>query len=277
MAFRLATSFAIGSLLCAAMMAGNAQELTTKEIGAGPDYWPNREKAIPHTSGDRAFSNTYDNWKDRAALEEGKKKGLMSHEMNFKDFRWAEKSFDAEAIVDMGKEIYHRPNAKGTSCASCHGQDGAKIKNVYTRYPVVNKRLNRVVVVPTQIATCATERMGEQWVEDTKPNSLLDFYIASLADGKEIEVDVSSGPMKASYERGRDLFFKRTGHFNFACASCHTPSTVGSYLRGQRPSTFFGDAATYPIWHFPYALAGDDLEYVFTLQHQIKSCQMLSR
>lgn len=242
------------------------------------DYWPGREMAIPHVSGDQKFSDTYQYWKDEKAIEKAKKAGKKSHEMNFKDFRWAVKSFDAEGALDIGKGYFNQKNASGKSCASCHGDDGKKLKGMYANYPAYNKRLKQVVTVATQIKTCASERLGVDWPETGRANMLTDFYLALLSDGKVINIDATKkGPIKDAYERGRDLFFKRAGHFNFACASCHTPPTAGSYLRGQRPTTFFGDAASYPIYHFPYALPGDDFEWVFTLQHQIKSCQMLSR
>lgn len=241
------------------------------------EYWPGREKAIPHVSGDVHFSNTYPSWKDADAVRRSKAAGMMSRDMNFKDFRWLEKSFDGETKVELGREVFNRKSANGKSCASCHGVDGDKLKGTYAKQPKYNASAQRVVVAPTQISMCAKQHLGENWPENTRNNSLLDMYVAFLSDGQVVDIDVSSGPMKQAYETGRDLFFKRTGHFHFACASCHTGVTIQSYLRGQRPSTFFGDAAHYPIYHFPYRLAGDDVEDIFTLQHQIKSCQMLSR
>ncbi|WP_041440745.1 sulfur oxidation c-type cytochrome SoxA [Thioalkalivibrio sulfidiphilus] len=272
---------ALGVVVATSMSVGLAQGLSVhlerSVVGPGPDYWPNREKAIPHVSGDEAFSNTYQYWKDAEAIAAARQEGRMSHEMNFKDFRWLERSMEGEELAERGSELFHRKNQNGQSCASCHGDNGEKISDAQSRFPAFNKRLGRVVTMPTQIGSCASERLGENWVEDTKENSLIGMYVATLADGVPVNIDVSGGEMKASYERGRDLFFKRTGHFNFACASCHTPPTSGSYLRIQRPTTFFGDAAQYPVYHFPYSLPGDDLEYIFTLQHQIKSCQILSR
>ncbi len=241
------------------------------------DYWPMREKAIPHVSGDEHFSGSYKNWKDAEAVKKSMAAGVQSRDMNFKDFRWLEKSFDGETKVDMGREVFHRKSANGKSCASCHGENGEKLKGWYATQPKYSSKAGRVIVGPTQISMCAQEHLGEKWVENTKNNSLLDMYVAYLADGREVNIDVSKGPMKEAYDKGRDLFFKRTGQFHFACASCHTGQATVSYLRGQRPSTFFGDAAQYPIYHFPFRLPGDDVEDIFTLQHQIRSCQMLSR
>ena len=257
----------------------NSSDSKPSNAPVAHDYWPGREKVRPHVSGDMEFSKTYLNWQNAEAIKRSKADGKASRDMNYKDFRWLAKSLDAELVIDEGREVFHRKNDKGQSCASCHGENGEKLKGAYAKLPSFNKRIGRVVVAPTQIGICAEERLGlPNWKENTRANSVLDMYIASLSDGKKVDIDViSSGPLKDAYEKGKDLFFKRTGQFHFACASCHTPPTVNSYLRGQRPSTFFGDAAHYPIYHFPFALPGDDLAHVFTLQHQIKSCQMLSR
>lgn len=243
------------------------------------DYWYTiQTPMIPHFTGDRNFSNTVDNWKDADSIRRAKANGLQSRDVNFKDFRWLEKSFDAQLLVDEGKQIFHKPQANGQSCASCHGDEGAKLKGTYARLPMYNSRLGRVVSGPTQIRTCASERLKQDWPENSRSNSLLDLYVAWLSDGQPVAIDVTTpGPMQEAYERGRKLYFKRTGHFHFACASCHTGTTTSLYIRGQRPSTFFGDAAHYPIWHFGFALPGDDNAAIFTLQHQIKSCQTLSR
>lgn len=36
------------------------------------DYWPGRDKVIPHVSGDEQFSGTYKNWKDAAAVKKSR-------------------------------------------------------------------------------------------------------------------------------------------------------------------------------------------------------------
>ena len=269
---KMPSALPVAALLIALSPAAAAGEAVAHE------YAPGRELAIPHVSGDEKFSNTYRYWKDEAALDAATEAGLMSHQMNFKDFRWREKSLDGEMVLDEGRELFNMPNDEGKSCANCHGADGEMLRGAYAKMPKYNKRVGRVVVGPTQIKICAEERLGRtDWGENTRPNTLTAFYVASLSDGVTMDVDVSEGEMKQAYERGRDLFFKRVGHFHYACANCHTPPTVGNYLRGQRPSVFFGDASVYPIYHFPYQLPGDDFSYVFTLQHQIRSCQRLSR
>jgi sulfur-oxidizing protein SoxA len=62
-----------------------------------------------------------------------------------------------------------------------------------------------------------------------------------------MNLDVSQGPLKQSFENGKKLFHMKAGWTNFSCATCHV-SNVGKNLRGQTPTTHYGDAAHWPVW-----------------------------
>lgn len=250
------------------------------------DYWPGMEAAVPHVTGDKLLTNTFEDWKDENAIRRAKAAGKQSRDVNFKDFRWMEKSVDGMIVMEEGRDFFHQPNAEGKSCASCHGQDGEKLRGALANYPKYSKDLKRVIGFETQIARCADRNLGrKEWNEDSRANNMMSFWLGSLSDGYPINVDMTDPRVKAAYERGKKLFFRRAGHFHFACASCHTPPTTERYLRGQRPSGFYGDASEYPIWHFPAdtmqpparPTQNEDRGYIFTLQHQIRSCMKLSR
>jgi sulfur-oxidizing protein SoxA len=264
---------AIAGAACLALQAGAQQGKAVKH-----DYWPGMENAVPHVSGDRKLTNTYDDWKDAESIRRAKAAGKQSRDVNFKDFRWLEKSLDAELVAQEGRDNFHEKNAEGKSCAGCHGEEGAKIKGVLAGYPKYSKAAGRVIVLETAISQCAERHLKRKdWHEDTRANNMISMWLAILSDGYEIKVDMKDPRIKASYERGKELFFRRTGHFHFACAACHTPPTTSLYLRGQRTSGYYGDAAEYPIYHFPNDTMNEDRGFIFTLQHQIRSCQKLSR
>lgn len=265
---------ALAATICAGVAAWAAD---TREP-VKHDYWPNMDKAVPHVSGDRALTGTYDDWKDADAIRRAKAAGKQSREVNFKDFRWLEKSVDGEIVAEEGRALFHEKNPEGKSCASCHGENASKLKGSLATFPKYSKSAKRVIVYETQIAQCAEKHLKRpEWNEMTRANTMLSFWLGMQSDGYPINVDMKDPRVKTSYERGKELFFRRTGHFHFACASCHTPPTTERYLRGQRPSGFYGDAAEYPIYHFPNDPLGEDRGFVYTLQHQIRSCQKLSR
>lgn len=247
--------------------------------GGGPStdtYWPGRELVTPHVSGDRAFTNTYDNWKDRDALMAAIRRALPDQEMNYKNVRWLKQDkFNGSLLMEDAFALYRKPNAAGRSCSSCHGADGSRFRGVAARYPVYDKERRQVTALIGRINDCASRHLGQPMPEDGGDNNLLAAFVTSFSHGMPIQVDVSTpGPLKDAFERGRNAFFKRTGQLGFACASCHTPPSVLKQLRGMRPSGPFGDAASYPIYEFPDY---PERHYIVTLQHQIKACAMLSR
>lgn len=238
-------------------------------------YHPGREKALPGVESDHNFSNTYSHWKDREAIEQSIADGLSDEVMNYKNIRWLKRDdFNGDLLFEEAKVLFAKAGPKGKSCASCHGDQGKKLEGVAAQYPKFDNKLGRMVSLTTRIKICGTEHVGVDLPVTSGDNNLLEAYITSLSHGLPVQVDVSSGPQKESFERGRNSFFKRTGQFNFACASCHTPPTVLKKLRGMRPSTPYGDAASYPIFEFPDF---PERHYLVTLQHQIQACAFLAR
>jgi len=239
-------------------------------------YAPGRDLMIPHVSGDMKLTGTYENWKDKEALKASMAAGMPDHLMNYKDIRWLKQdTFNGSLLHEDGEKLFQQKNAQGKSCASCHGEKGKEFKGVAARYPVFDKKKNKVMALTGRINNCSTEYLKKPMPEGTGDNTLLAVLVTSYSHGMPIDLDVTSaGPLKASYEKGKDLFFKRVGHFNFACASCHTGTTVLKQLRGMRPSTPYGDAAQYPIFEFP---SHPDQHYVLTMQAQIVACAAAAR
>ncbi len=238
-------------------------------------YYPGREKALPGVENDRNFTNTYPYWKDRAAILKSMSDGLGDEHMNYKNIRWLKRDeFNGDLLFEEAKVLYAKTGSKGKSCASCHGDDAKKFEGVAARYPKYDSKLKHMVSLTTRIKHCGEKYVGTEIPEASGENSLLVAYVTSFSHGVPMQVDVSKGPEKASFERGRDLFFKRVGQFGFACASCHTPPSALKMLRGMRPSTPYGDAASYPIFEFP---AYPERHYLVTLQHQIQACAAAAR
>ena len=50
---------------------------------------------------------------------------------------------------------------------------------------------------------------------------VLTAYARTLSDGMRISVRVDSRAALTKYEAGKDLFFRRIGQLNAACAGCH--------------------------------------------------------
>ncbi len=103
------------------------------------------------------------------------------------------------------------------------------------------------------IQICA-EKQGMDLLNGSYDNSAISVYIGSYSNGMQMNVNVKEGELKLAFERGEKLFFMRTGWTSFSCGTCHV-TFVGKYLRGQTPTTFYGDAV-----HFPTFRAKNELQ-----------------
>lgn len=266
---------AINVLIAAALGIHAGGVLAEAAVEGVGKYYPGREKALPGVENDRNFTNTYPHWKDRESILQSIADGLGEEVMNYKNVRWLKRDeFNGDLLFEEANVLFAKTGPKGKSCASCHGAEGEKLEGVAAQYPKFDSKLGRMVSLTTRIKHCGSEYVGADLPVDSGDNNLLEAYVTSLSHGVPVQVDVASGPQKKSFERGRDSFFKRTGQFGFACASCHTPPSVLKRLRGMRPSTPYGDAASYPIFEFPYY---PERHYLVTLQHQVQACASLAR
>ena len=236
-------------------------------------YHPGRELSTAGAQNDT--SGTYSHWKDEKAVEESIAKAVEDQYMNYKNIRWLKQDeFNGEMVLEEAAAIFNKKGPNGNSCATCHTSNKNSLKGVAAVYPKYNKSLNRMVALSTQIENCAKNNTKTSIPVDSKENTFLVSYINDLSKEMPINVDVTSKEGKAAFERGRDSFYKRNGQFHFACASCHTPPTVLKQLRGMRPSTVYGDAASYPIWEYPHS---PERGFMYTVQHQIMACSKNAR
>jgi sulfur-oxidizing protein SoxA len=134
--------------------------------------------------------------------------------------------------VEKGRTLFAEPGYNGKACATCHGEDGAKLDPVaIAAYPVY-KPERGPVTLQSQINYCWSERMDEfPMLYDADALVALETFVRYLARGQPVHVDIS-GPMRAHYEAGRRLFETRIGQRDMACVQCHEQH-AGQHLRGQ--------------------------------------------
>jgi sulfur-oxidizing protein SoxA len=260
MNFRTAFS---STLAAAALLAGCAMHGSTgtnstsagskPTLGAAPDQGYRDVVPMldwkPHVTGDLELSNTYPHWKDRKTLDP---KMVASLQDQWKtNWKFMDPSYDQSLhggyiALDRGKALFAELD-KGGSFAACLGAKGGDLRGLRANhYPHFNDKLGRVVGLEEMIEVCS-RAAGRPLLQGSYDNSAVSLHVASFSNGMPIQLDVSSGPLKDAFERGRERFHVRVGSNNFACASCHT-AAIGSSLRGQKLTTPYGDAAHWPTY-----------------------------
>ena len=143
--------------------------------------------------------------------------------------------------VDKGDTLFHAATGSTPACASCHDAATRPLDGVAAHYPKVDAESGELVNLEARINLCR-ERYQNLAPLDYESDDLLGLtaYIASLARGEPVSVDIS-GPAAKYYEQGRAYFFLRKGQFNLACSQCHNEHW-GQKLRGDTISQGHGNA-----------------------------------
>jgi len=225
-------------ILALLVLSGQAQEPYRQYVKHSP--------GIAHASAD--VSGTYKYWKDTESINEG----LMSNEQIWKlNSKWQDEPFDdslhgGHVAMDRGEAVYNKLNTND-EFANCIGARNGKLDGLRANYyPRFNDHLNHVTGLEEMIELCA-DKQGMTLLNGSYDNSAVSVYIGSFSNSMPMNVNVSEGELKLAFERGERLFFMRTGWTNFACGTCHVTFS-GKHLRGQTPTTYYGDAAHWPTY-----------------------------
>jgi sulfur-oxidizing protein SoxA len=165
--------------------------------------------------------------------------------------------------VTRGEALWTQPRgAQGKACAACHGDATASMKGVAARYPRHDASLGRVVNVEERIQACSEREQGAPRFADNSDDLVgLSAYIARQSRGMPLAVSID-GPARATYEAGRELYFKRIGQLNIACTSCHD-ANWGRTLLAESISQ--GHPTGWPAYRLEWQRPG-------TLERRLRAC-----
>lgn len=179
--------------------------------------------------------------------------------------KMAEEGNPADMLLDDGKELFHKVDGtQGKSCASCHGQNGEKLKGAATTYPKYDHNLKGIKTFAMQINMCREKHMGAKPLKYDSPEQLaLEIYTKSLSNGMPINVSID-GPARPFFEAGKKFYYTRIGQWNFSCALCHV-KYAGHMLRVNLLSVNRYHADHWPSYRLEWAGTG-------SLQKRIQGC-----
>jgi sulfur-oxidizing protein SoxA len=162
--------------------------------------------------------------------------------------------------IEAGKRIWDRPFRNGKRFADCF-PDGAR--GATARYPVYDPAVRRVVTFEAALNHCLRRNGEPELAYGERDIGVLTAYARTLSDGVPMDVRVDSAAARARFAAGRDLFFRRIGQLNAACAGCHLYH-AGSIMRMEVISPALGHATHWPIFR-----GGEEL---MTFQGRFKRC-----
>jgi sulfur-oxidizing protein SoxA len=156
--------------------------------------------------------------------------------------------FDNPAFifVDQARDVWNTvEGSEGNSCASCHGTPEESMEGVRAVYPKWNEGAEEVRTLAMQINACRTENMGaEPYKYDSQPMARMEALISVPSRGMTVDV-ATDGPVRETWERGKEIYYTRFGQLELACANCHEDN-YGNMIRADHLSQ--GQINGFPVY-----------------------------
>jgi L-cysteine S-thiosulfotransferase len=173
-------------------------------------------------------------------------------------FRW---------VVEGEKLWQVTEGSAGKNCGSCHGRGAAEVKSAAASYPKYYPQLKKVINLEQRVNICRTQYMkASPWQYEANELLAMTVFLRRLSRGKSVEVAVD-GPSRVFFEFGADMYNKRMGQLDIACASCHN-SNYGKKLRAETLSQ--GQSNGYPAYRTQWQAVG-------SLHRRFRECNGLVR
>jgi len=163
--------------------------------------------------------------------------------------------------IDKGKQIWDTPFRNGKRFADCFPNGG---RNVVGNYPYFDAKLGKVFTFENAINACLRANHESEFAYgERQPMGVLTAYARTLSDGMRMHIRIESPAALAKYEAGKNMFFRRMGQLNAACAGCHVYN-AGNVMRMEIISPALGHATHWPIFR-----GGEEL---MTFQGRFNRC-----
>jgi sulfur-oxidizing protein SoxA len=152
--------------------------------------------------------------------------------------------------------------ATAKSCADCHGDAAASMRGVAARYPAFNTKLERPVDLEQRVNLCRVQhQQAMPLAYESRDLLALTAFVAEQSRGMAIETGAEPR-LEPFIAKGRELFMRRQGQLNLACANCHDDNwdkrLAGSAITQGHPTG-------YPLYRLEWQSLG-------SLQRRLRAC-----
>ncbi len=183
---------------------------------------------------------------------------------------------------DRGETLWTTPaGPKKATLAQCDlGKGPGKVEGAFAELPRYFADADRVMDVETRILWCMEKLQGisaADYVKRPHPGGgqpvkdlgAMATYVASKSAGQKFAAPLTHPKERETAALGETLFHRRSGPFDFACATCHANSGLRIRLQGL-PYLAEKKEAAKVIGEWPaYRVS---TTHVMTMQHRLYDC-----
>lgn len=156
--------------------------------------------------------------------------------------------FDNPGFVFVDKALEQWDTVEGSAgkaCSSCHGDVEESMKGVRATYPKWNETAGEVRTLVSQINGCREAQMGAKpWKWSGGDMAAMEALISVQSRGMPVDVAID-GPAQSMWEKGKALYYTRTGQLELSCANCHEDN-YGNMIRADHLSQ--GQINGFPVY-----------------------------
>ncbi len=184
--------------------------------------------------------------------------------------------------ADRGEALWTTPaGSNNVTLETCDlGLGPGVVEGAFAQLPRYFEDVGQVMDAETRILWCMETIQGRDMADfrkrphpggaqPVKDVGAIATWVASKSAGMPFQLDHSSEPLKAAVALGEQLFMRRSGPFDFACATCHAEE--GQRIRLQElPYLSEPNAAKRVVGEWPgYRVSST---HVMTMQHRLYDC-----
>jgi sulfur-oxidizing protein SoxA len=214
-----------------------------------------------------------------AAQDAETEKAIEKYRQMLKEDPWSNPGL---LDADRGEALWTTPRGpKNVSLEQCDlGKGPGKVDGAFAELPRYFADADRVMDVETRILWCMEQLQGfdrAALVKSPHPSGgqpvkelgAIATYVASKSSGLKFAAPAQHAKEKETIALGQALFNRRSGPFDFACASCHASQGARIRLQGlpflsnpKEASKVVGEWPAYRV----------STTHVMTMQHRLLDC-----
>lgn len=206
-------------------------------------------------------------------------KGLEKYRAMMREDPWSNPGY---LDVDRGEALWTTARGpKNVTLEQCDlGKGPGKVAGAFAELPRYFEDAGRVMDVETRILWCMEKLQGFNAADlvkkphpgggqPVKELGAIATYVASKSSGEKFAARFAHPKEQEAAALGETLFYRRSGPFDFACATCHSQSGLRIRLQGL-PFLAEKKEAQKVIGEWPaYRVSST---HVMTMQHRMYDC-----
>lgn len=178
-----------------------------------------------------------------------------------------------DLFISKGEAVFKKTFGSTEALTKFLEVEKSKLADELATFPKYLSKADAIVGIDQMLQLAMKESGKEPFKLSSEDMINMSSYVFSIANGKKLNVDTTSGHAKAYHEKGKKIYYTQRGDRGLSCYSCHSQGVLGMRLRMQilpnLGSTESNSGGTWPA----YRMTKSELT---TMQKRFQGCMQNS-